>query len=404
MREATARNALADFPRPPRCASNCNEFPDPTFDTFFFSPAIGLVGRRNPVLMSSPRAILFGFSFRHHGRHTAFHGLASALSDQEVIDMTPPWPSWTPHPLEWRLNWRWLYYSEYRLLPIYRSPKRRIIHHYFSENTMLRAWKWKRHHVLVATCHQPLERILEKNGDIKREWYRRSLETCDAVIVQTRGDVEAFASALNIPKPDYIPLGVDCEFFSPSTEQGPTENRHLVLTVGNWLRDYQTWAQAVRLVIAKRKDIEFVVVANKDTLARVGQLLGDCPSQIQFLSGISDEALRNLYRKATLFFLPLHSAMGNDALLEALSCGCAIIVTDLPATRDYAGNAACYVPKGDAEIAAQAILALVNDRERRQLLSATGRQRALDSFDWPRLAEAHRKLYAYLANRFGLTA
>lgn len=354
--------------------------------------------------MNLPRAILFGFSFRHHGRHTAFHGLASAMPDQEVIDMTPPWPSWTPRPLEWRLNWRWLYYSEYRLLPIYRSSKRRIIHHYFSENTMLRAWKWKRHHVLVATCHQPLERIVEKNGDVKREWYLRSLEMCDAVIVQSRRDVEAFASALNIPKPAYIPLGVDCEFFSPLTDGAVSVNRHLILTVGNWLRDYRTWAQAVRLVLESRKDIAFAVVANRDTLATVDRLLGSYPSRVRFYSGISDEALRKLYREATIFFLPLHSAMGNDALLEALSCGCPIVVTDLPATRDYAGDAACFIPKGEAEIAAQAILSLVDDPERRQMLSATARQRALASFDWPRLADAHRQLYATLANRYGLSA
>lgn len=35
------------------------------------------------------QAIFFGFSFRHHGQHTAFHGLKRELAqDQVVLDAT----------------------------------------------------------------------------------------------------------------------------------------------------------------------------------------------------------------------------------------------------------------------------------------------------------------------------
>lgn len=341
-------------------------------------------------------AVFFGFSFRHHGPHTAFRGLARALADQTVIDVSPPWPRRIPHALEWRLNWRWLYYSEYRLLPYYRARERHVIHHYFSENTMYRAHRWKRHHRLIATCHQPLERILMEDGNPRRALYRLSLEACDAVIVQTTGDVDAFADALKIPRPTYIPLGVDCSFFTPPTEPIPTA-RPLILTVGNWLRDYAVWAETVRRLHDAKIDAEFVVVANRDTLADARRRLGDSRAAVRFVHGISDEALLDLYRKASIFFLPLHNAMGNDALLEGLATGRAMVLTDLSATRDYAGDAAVYVPAGSSEAATVEIRKLIDDQDARTSLGRAARERACARFDWPHLAEAHRSLYRRLA-------
>lgn len=338
------------------------------------------------------RAVFFGFSFRHHGAHTAFRGLARALADQLVLDVSPPWPRRIPHALEWRLNWRWLYLSEYRLLPHYRARDRRVIHHYFSENTMFRAHRWKRHHRLVATCHQPLERILTEDGDPRRAMYRAALEACDAVIVQTTGDVESFASALKIPRPTYIPLGVDCDFFTPPAEPIPTE-RPMILTVGNWLRDYAVWAETVRRMLDAGIDAEFVVVANRDTLAEARRLLGASTAAVRFMHGISDEALLDLYRRAAVFFLPLQNAMGNDALLEGLATGRAMVLTDLSATRDYAGDAAVYIPSGSPEAAACALRNLLEHDETRTRLGRAARERARDRFDWPRLAELHRALY-----------
>lgn len=45
------------------------------------------------------QSVFFGFSFRHHGPHAAFRGVARALQDQIMIDATPPWSRWV------RDNW-----------------------------------------------------------------------------------------------------------------------------------------------------------------------------------------------------------------------------------------------------------------------------------------------------------
>lgn len=340
----------------------------------------------------SERAIFFGFSFRHHGPHTAFHGLARALADQRVIDASPPWPRGTPHALEWRLNWRWLLASEYRLLRHYRARRRQVIHYFFPENTMRHAHRWKGPHALVATCHQPVARLADREQDARTAAFITGLRACDAIVVQCESHVEPYRRFLPGVPVHCIPLGVDTDYFRPAAA-GADEPGLRVLTVGNWLRDYPVWAETARRIAAEIPDAEFTVVANPDTLALARKALGRTPVTARFLSGISDDALLAEYRRATLFFLPLTDAMANDALLEALATGTPMVVTDLPATRDYAGETAYYVPAGQPEAAASALLRLARDPGAQRECARNARLRAERHFAWNVVADRYRSIY-----------
>ncbi|HMP89036.1 MAG TPA: glycosyltransferase family 4 protein [Kiritimatiellia bacterium] len=341
------------------------------------------------------RAIFFGFSFRHHGPHTAFHGLAKALSDQIVVDASPPWPSWTPHAIEWRLNWRWLRWSENRLHQYYREADRRVIHYFFPENTMRRAAELKRHHALIATCHQPIERLWERKDDPDSAGFINGIRSADMIVVQCESHIEPYREFLPNAEITTIPLGMDATFFKRSQPYRPAR-RPRILTVGNWLRDYATWAQTVKILHRDFPDLEVVVVANADTHALARKELGNIDFRVTYLRGISDEALRLEYEKASVFFLPLTSAMANDALLEALAMGAPMVVTDLSATRDYAGDAALYIPPASPEAAATAILDLLNDQTKASDKSGKARKRAETLYDWPPVAAQYRALYQKL--------
>lgn len=338
-------------------------------------------------------AVFFGFSFRHHGPHTAFHGLASALSDQTVIDASPPWPRWTPHALEWRLNWRWLRAAEYRLLPYYRDANRRVIHYFFPENTMVRAANWKRHHTVIATCHQPVERMRERVSDPRDDGFLRGLRASDVIVVQCESHIIPYRDLFPGIQTACIPLGVDTLFFRRKNSRGTTSAPPRVLTVGNWLRDYTTWAAVVKQLRTRNRDIEFVVVANADTQAAARNALGHDIRGVQFLRGISDEALRTEYEKASVFYLPLTSAMANDALLEALSMGTPMVVTDLSATRDYAANCALYTGLGEVDGAVDTILNLLNDPAKASDMGNRARMHAERTYDWNVIAKSYRTLY-----------
>lgn len=340
------------------------------------------------------RPVFYGFSFAHHGPHAAFHGLARALSDCRVIDVTPPrWFERLPPRLANSARYRWYKYSEWRLRPAFAARPRRAIHYFFPENTMFRADRWKGPHRLIATVHQPPERI--RHLITNPNPYSRLIEglnACDDLVVQTACDVAPFTALFPRARLHYIPLGVDATFFRPAPGVRP-EDPPRILTVGNWLRDYRLWADVAADLGARRPDLRFDVVANPDTQAAARAALGDRRVAVTWHAGISDAALRDLYASATLLFLPLTAAMANDALLEAMAMALPVAVSDLAATRDYLGDAGDYFAN-TPDAARGTIEGLLADPAARCARGERGRRRAETIFDWPRVADSYRALYA----------
>lgn len=350
------------------------------------------------MTMNQMNVIFFGFSFRHHGKNTAFRGIARQLSDCRVIDMSHPWPAILPQWLESRLDWRWLYYSEYVLWPLYQREERHVFHHYHSENTMFRDFRWKKHHRLMATVHQPLYRLLpaaDTKDHSRRRLYRECLRACDLVVLPATCEIQAFQEELSIGRCAFVPIGVDCSMFCPAPQE-PRMDRPVVLAIGNWLRDYDLWVRVIHIMKDRAKDTEFVLIAGEQTLADVRKKLRGDERNVRLVKGISDQELIEWYRRSTVFFLPLKAAVGNTAMVEALAMGCSIVVTDLPTTREYAGDAALYFPAGDAEVATAHVVRLIEHPEERRDLARRARERACANLDWPVLANKYRQLYRQL--------
>jgi glycosyltransferase involved in cell wall biosynthesis len=110
-------------------------------------------------------------------------------------------------------------------------------------------------------------------------------------------------------------------------------------------------------------------------------------------SGVSDEELLDAYRSADVLLLPLLSATANNALLEGMSCGLAVVATDVGGVREYVDEqCATLVEPGDAQAMVRAVLDVIGDRSRRERMGLASRQRAL-SFDWARVGERQLDVY-----------
>lgn len=68
--------------------------------------------------------------------------------------------------------------------------------------------------------------------------------------------------------------------------------------------------------------------------------------RVHQLEGVTDEALCRLYNQATAFVYPsLYEGFGLP-LLEAMACGCVIVASDIPSTREVAGDVPVYFKPG----------------------------------------------------------
>lgn len=233
---------------------------------------------------------------------------------------------------------------------------------------------------IVVCLHQP-------PSWLRLHWRNFSaLAGLGAIICLAREQREFIAGAC--PSPTIlIPFGVDHDFFKPA-EKRNAERSSRLLFVGNWLRDFETLAEAMKRVWHERPQVALDCVIPHGYRSHPALLRLARDLRVQWHAGISSEALRDLYQQAALLFLPLIDAVANNSIVEALASGLPIVTTNVGGTADYVPEAAGQLcPPDDADAHARAVLGWLGDRARLDKASAAGRQFAKDHLDWGRTAE-----------------
>jgi glycosyltransferase involved in cell wall biosynthesis len=207
--------------------------------------------------------------------------------------------------------------------------------------------------VSVALLH-------EKYGSgLRRLLWSRCIGNADAVLVYAADQVVAVRDRFGLPSARVVavPLGVDTDFFSPSTaENGRRQpgDGAFVLSVGtNEGKDFGTLMRAMPPGRALRVVTD---AGNAEVIARSTR--PDVPVTVE--SAVPIIRLRELYRAAGVHVIPLHEApisSGQTVLLENMALGKAVIVSDVSGVRDYVdpGVTATVVPPADVASLRRAI-------------------------------------------------
>ncbi|MGH9927994.1 MAG: glycosyltransferase family 4 protein [Pyrinomonadaceae bacterium] len=120
---------------------------------------------------------------------------------------------------------------------------------------------------------------------------------------------------------------------------------------------------------------------------------------------LHDNDLQALYSSCRAFVFPsIHEGFGLPPL-EAMACGAPVIVSDIPALAEMAGEAALlFDPRSASELTAKILLLLEGEARDnlRRALSTAGRQRAAQ-FSWERTARETLQVYAEARQRFGMS-
>jgi len=207
-----------------------------------------------------------------------------------------------------------------------------------------------------------------------------------------------------------IPLGVDIARFSPAprgpTATAPADRADRLVHVAslNRVKDQTMLLRALALVVQSRPSLR-VDVAGVDTLdGAVERLAAELiPSGVVHFHGfVPSDELAPLYRAAALNVITSRHEAGPVAVLEAAACGTATVGTAVGHIADLAARrepAAIAVPVGDHRALAGAIVELLADKTRRDMLSERA-QRWACTHDADATAEAFLSRYrAALARR-----
>lgn len=118
-------------------------------------------------------------------------------------------------------------------------------------------------------------------------------------------------------------------------------------------------------------------------------------SNIVVSNGVSEQELVRLYSRSTALMFPSMEEGFGLPVLEAMQCGCPVIVSNASCLPEVAHNAALYVDPSSTESISSAMKKLALDPDIREDLSAAGLKRA-ECFSWKKCAEETMRVYSSL--------
>jgi glycosyltransferase involved in cell wall biosynthesis len=179
-----------------------------------------------------------------------------------------------------------------------------------------------------------------------------------------------------------IELGVSPPRPPTDVKLDVTELGRYVLYVGTAERrkGFDTLLEAMALLQSERQELSLVVTTRLDRHFPV-------PANVRLveLGYVGDDTLAALYRACAVLAFPSRYEGFGLPILEAMSYGAPVIASNASSLPEAGGDAAAYVPPGDATALAAAIARVTADRPYADGLRRRGLARAA-VFTWDRTA------------------
>gem|GEM_PF-80331 len=203
--------------------------------------------------------------------------------------------------------------------------------------------------------------------------------------------------------------GIDHRLFKPTSRR--LMDYPYVLFVGSE-HPRKNFAQLIRAFFKLKtqrrfKDLKLVKVGKaggpeaefrKHTLHVINEL--NIPGDVVFVDYVPEEDLPAYYSGAECFILPSSYEGFGFPPLEAMACGCPVIVSDAASLPEVVGEAAIRVKPHDTSSLAGAIEMVLTDEQLRQELVSKGLDHA-QQFSWEKTARKTLEVYETVERSLG---
>lgn len=248
---------------------------------------------------------------------------------------------------------------------------------------------------VVLTFHSPNYEH-EKWGKLSKLILRLSekiaFKTADKIIFVNRFQMGKYNFEIQ-KKSVYIPNGINKPIFPEKTdylEKIGVKESNYILSVGRITQEkgFDTLVRA--FLHSNHGDMKLVIAGSAEyEVAFSNQLKSLCKDDsVIFTGNLFGEDLFQLYSNAALYVLSSNNEGFPLVLLEAMSYGLDVVVSDIPATHLVELQPEDYFPKGDVE----ALSSLISKRTQ----SSVRRNYCLEQFDWTHIANQVSDLFERL--------
>ncbi len=189
-----------------------------------------------------------------------------------------------------------------------------------------------------------------------------------------------------------IPMGVDTAgVFEPPDD---TTARAGILFVGRLVdkKGIEYLLEAMPRVLEEEPSARLTIVGDGPLASELDRRAStlNVAGAIEFAGSVANHEVPGYLKSAAVTVFPSIVTDSGDqegtpvAVMEALACGCAAVVSDYPGARDIIidGRTGLLVPQKSPEALADALLKLYSDPTLCQALGTGGRQHVQSHYDW----------------------
>lgn len=234
----------------------------------------------------------------------------------------------------------------------------------------------------------PLEKKLIQSSDI--------ITTVSKSVAQELREFYLDSKSIN-----EVENGVDEKFFYPKKEKSE-KNVKYGMFVGRIDREKGLFdlVECGRYICKERPEFYFIIAGKGRDLKKLKNKTKKAGIQDKFifLGQVDKENLVKLYQDATLFIFPSYHEGLPSVVLEAMSCGLPIIVTDVRGNRDLITHRknGIIIPPREPKKIAEAINILLEDENLREFLGKNARNTIIEKYTWDIIANKMLKCYKSL--------
>ena len=188
-----------------------------------------------------------------------------------------------------------------------------------------------------------------------------------------------------------VPVGVDPDLFKPLPHVQRKPGQLITTASADVALKGLSYLLEALAKLRSERNVRLTIIGkpksgkSADLIDSLG--LRDC---IDFVSGVSDERIVELYAESELAVVPsLYEGFSLPAI-EAMCTGTTLVATDggaLPEVTGRDNDTVLSCPAGDADALAAAIRRGLDDAVLRERIGAAGRQRVVERWSWRHCAE-----------------
>jgi glycosyltransferase involved in cell wall biosynthesis len=228
------------------------------------------------------------------------------------------------------------------------------------------------------------------------------------IVVVSQNSIDDIHTDMGVSKDRMrlVPVGVDPDLFKPLDHVTRRPGRLITTASADVALKGLSYLLEAMAKLRTERDVTLTIIGKP----RPGHSMDLIDSyglapHIEFVSGVSDERIVELYAEAEMAVVPsLYEGFSLPAI-EAMCTGTPLVATDggaLPEVTGADGDTVLQCPAGDKDALAATIARGLDDPELRARIGAAGRQRVLDRWTWKLCAkqtvEQYREVLAMPQN------